>query len=671
MELRISLRALSYFLKSAVLVAVLSACSSSVLIHVSEDERKSFVACLAPESIGQCNIKGKAQSISPPAFAGGKAKISNPFDKIVSDDLKTIVSDLSNPKLAQAYVFAFTGNHKGLLKATSGSAKLVAGSLTGAGRTFQLNSLLVGMPLAASKSKLKAAVNPTDSKTPARSLLKLSLARRYSLADSVMKASQILQNPKAKAAASDVLAAREALEADLVNQEMAKLSQRLLSASADEEVAVSFSAGGVRNYFNLARKVTEQDAWGTYEVATDLKQIAHILKTGDISAEIEDKARFARFTKAYVKSYFRNGEFIKGYFFQDDFKEITALYDDLVKKVPSFEDLPKEFADRLKKLLQKKAGQNQLYELVQTVLKKDVGTQINEAVEETKTEMKAHARSVSKAVWNGLPPDIQGAVKPEIDKLIDRHSYFVKQWFKKIWTDKPGTPGCFAQAGKTLPNLIDECFQFDENLNPASVHPAVANAIADVKQSVALAKAALAKADADFKNLDQKIRVFLADIQEKLIVGKIGKAGFVARNGKTYQFPPVEIRVNASSDEKISISDINYIGIGVDLVRVLAEAGFDSWQRLPGVSKATGVKLSGGLPDANKVLGKGGYEYMTLADFRDDLPPRTIPRFKLDLTPLEGRADTAVAPMSRRPDRAFPVTRSAALGVCTRAHCGA
>ncbi len=29
----------------------------------------------------------------------------------------------------------------------------------------------------------------------------------------------------------------------------------------------------------------------------------------------------------------------------------------------------------------------------------------------------------------------------------------------------------------------------------------------------------------------------------------------------------------------------------------------------------------------------------------DDLPPRTIPLFKLDRTPMEGRADTAVASM--------------------------
>jgi len=32
-------------------------------------------------------------------------------------------------------------------------------------------------------------------------------------------------------------------------------------------------------------------------------------------------------------------------------------------------------------------------------------------------------------------------------------------------------------------------------------------------------------------------------------------------------------------------------------------------------------------------------------DYLDDLPPRTIPLFKLDRTPMEGRADTAGASM--------------------------
>ncbi len=36
---------------------------------------------------------------------------------------------------------------------------------------------------------------------------------------------------------------------------------------------------------------------------------------------------------------------------------------------------------------------------------------------------------------------------------------------------------------------------------------------------------------------------------------------------------------------------------------------------------------------------------------RSDSPPRTIALFKFDRTPMEGRADTAVASMQRKPDR--------------------
>ncbi len=46
------------------------------------------------------------------------------------------------------------------------------------------------------------------------------------------------------------------------------------------------------------------------------------------------------------------------------------------------------------------------------------------------------------------------------------------------------------------------------------------------------------------------------------------------------------------------------------------------------------LKTTGRVHDARTLL------------YRADPPPRTIPRFKLDLTPPEGRADTAVAPRS-------------------------
>ncbi len=46
-------------------------------------------------------------------------------------------------------------------------------------------------------------------------------------------------------------------------------------------------------------------------------------------------------------------------------------------------------------------------------------------------------------------------------------------------------------------------------------------------------------------------------------------------------------------------------------------------------------------PATEKVLGV--LPHASPADL--DLPPRTIPLFKLDRTPMEGRADTAVVPM--------------------------
>ena len=75
------------------------------------------------------------------------------------------------------------------------------------------------------------------------------------------------------------------------------------------------------------------------------------------------------------------------------------------------------------------------------------------------------------------------------------------------------------------------------------------------------------------------------------VFGEIGTLGFVTRAGALYQFPPIEARVDPTGSQPFSVSQVDFIDVGADLVRIVAEAIFDAHDGLPGVSNATGVNL--------------------------------------------------------------------------------
>lgn len=76
----------------------------------------------------------------------------------------------------------------------------------------------------------------------------------------------------------------------------------------------------------------------------------------------------------------------------------------------------------------------------------------------------------------------------------------------------------------------------------------------------------------------------------KLYFGDIGTTGFVTRSGDTYQFPPLEARLDPLSKRSLTVSKIDFAVVGADLVRVILEGTFDAISGLPAVSNATGFK---------------------------------------------------------------------------------
>ena len=85
----------------------------------------------------------------------------------------------------------------------------------------------------------------------------------------------------------------------------------------------------------------------------------------------------------------------------------------------------------------------------------------------------------------------------------------------------------------------------------------------------------------------------ILDILDKGSVqfGKIADSAFVTRDGDSYQFPPLSLKISPLADKTVSSPNIDFSEVGANLIRLSGEAIGDSLSRLPAVSTATGVKL--------------------------------------------------------------------------------
>jgi hypothetical protein len=75
---------------------------------------------------------------------------------------------------------------------------------------------------------------------------------------------------------------------------------------------------------------------------------------------------------------------------------------------------------------------------------------------------------------------------------------------------------------------------------------------------------------------------------DKFYFGEIDSGGFVSRGGATYQFPPLEAKLDPFARRPITVSKIDFPTVGSDIIRVILEATFDAHDLLPGVSNCTG-----------------------------------------------------------------------------------
>jgi len=117
-------------------------------------------------------------------------------------------------------------------------------------------------------------------------------------------------------------------------------------------------------------------------------------------------------------------------------------------------------------------------------------------------------------------------------------------------------------------------------------------------------------------DVQKQIEDALKKVDSKLKFGRISDDGFVTRFGAKYAFPPIELQFTPASERFATISKLDYVAIGNDLIRVFIEALFDEVNRLPGVPEATGVKIGRlkSFPDVTEGPGKI-YEHIRPDDF--------------------------------------------------------
>jgi hypothetical protein len=102
--------------------------------------------------------------------------------------------------------------------------------------------------------------------------------------------------------------------------------------------------------------------------------------------------------------------------------------------------------------------------------------------------------------------------------------------------------------------------------------------------------------DSDYETLVRRLfkRIDFDDSTNRPLFGKIGASGFVTRGGERYKVPSIEAKWVPAGEPVVSVSQIDYVAVGADLVRVMLHAVFDAHDQLPAVSTATGVALPEG-----------------------------------------------------------------------------
>ena len=72
------------------------------------------------------------------------------------------------------------------------------------------------------------------------------------------------------------------------------------------------------------------------------------------------------------------------------------------------------------------------------------------------------------------------------------------------------------------------------------------------------------------------------------LVGKVSDMSFKTRGGVDYKFPAITVILQPGAEKLVTVSKVDFVGVGADLIRVFFEAIGDALAGVPGVTEATG-----------------------------------------------------------------------------------
>jgi len=95
--------------------------------------------------------------------------------------------------------------------------------------------------------------------------------------------------------------------------------------------------------------------------------------------------------------------------------------------------------------------------------------------------------------------------------------------------------------------------------------------------------------------LNQLVNDLIGDVPSEgsqyRLVGKVSETSFKTRGGTDYKFPAITATLKPGTKEFVTISKVDFVAVGADLIRVVFEAVGDALAGVPGVTEATGCKI--------------------------------------------------------------------------------
>jgi hypothetical protein len=245
---------------------------------------------------------------------------------------------------------------------------------------------------------------------------------------------------------------------------------------------------------------------------------------------------------------------------------------------------------------------------------------LEQSVDAVVEVMRSPVRGKFDEIYNAMvdPHSDMTTIKMDIGKLTDYSEELAKITARNGWGDYEFAAALnYAHALKQQANLVEKEWAKRDFITAALLKEYFKAYFRNGKfASASITLSNLIKQFPALQSYPPEVRneieQALKKVEEKLVFGRIGDAGFVTRFGAKFQFPPVGFKIDPAAESVVSFSKVDYVEIGNDLIRVFIEALFDAASPLPAVSEATGVQakvLRTFKPD------QAPYEFISETDF--------------------------------------------------------